>query len=427
MFGRLGFTLAALLALTIGRATAEELSPGEYLARASNCIACHTAPDGKPFAGGLRMATPVGDIFTTNITPDRETGIGDYSLADFDRAVRGGVTRDGRRLFPAMPYPSYVKMSDDDIAALYDFFLKTVTPVRQANVASTLGWPWNTRLPMMVWNSTAVDWGRYREKSARDEAWNRGAYLVQGPGHCGACHTQRNLMFAEKGYDEGSSSYLSGGNLDNWSAPNLTSDANTGLGRWSEDDIADYLKSGRNRHATAFGTMREVIDYSMQYLNDSDRRAIAKYLKSLPGVNDTGKQIWAYDGRTQTAMETGETSVAGGADYLRQCASCHGKDGRGVMDAPPLAGNPVVLDPDAASLINIVLNGSKALAIGPAPRTPTMPQFRTFMDDRQIADVVSFMRRSFGNDAASVAPSQVAQLRKDTDVESGRHIILRMR
>ncbi|MDF2115444.1 cytochrome c [Roseiarcaceae bacterium H3SJ34-1] len=427
MFGRLGFTLAAFLSLQIGHAAAEELSPGEYLARASNCIACHTATDGKPYAGGLRMATPVGDIFTTNITPDRETGIGDYTLADFDRAVRGGVTKDGRRLFPAMPYPSYAKMNDSDVAALYDFFIKAVTPVRQANVVSSLGWPWNTRLPMMVWNSVSVEWGTYREKSARDAEWNRGAYLVQGPGHCGACHTPRNLMFTEKGYDESSFAYLSGGNLDNWSAPNLTSDANTGLGRWSEDDIADYLKSGRNRHATAFGTMREVIDYSMQYLTDADRRAIAKYLKSLPGMNDTGKPIWAYDGRAQAALDKGETGIAGAAGYLRQCASCHGKDGRGVMDAPPLAGNPVVLDPDAASLVNIVLNGSKALAIGAPPRTPTMPQFRTFMDDRQIADVVSFMRRSFGNDAASIAPSQVAQMRKDTDVESGRHIILRMR
>jgi mono/diheme cytochrome c family protein len=427
MLRRLGYGLAGFLFLQIGLATAGDLSPGEYLARASNCIACHTASDGKPYAGGLRMATPVGDIFTTNITPDRETGIGDYSLADFDRAVRGGVTKDGRRLFPAMPYPSYAKMSDGDVAALYDFFLKTVTPVRQANISSTLGWPWNTRLPMMVWNSVSVEWGTYRDKILRDKEWNRGAYLVQGPGHCGACHTSRNLMFGEKGYDEGSTSYLAGGNLDNWSAPNLTSDANTGLGRWSEDDIADFLKNGRNRHATAFGTMREVIDYSMQYLNDADRRAIAKYLKSLPGVNDTGKPIWAYDGRTQTTLETGEPSVAGAADYLRQCASCHGKDGRGVTDAPPLAGNPVVLDPDAASLINIVLNGSKALAIGAPPRTPTMPQFRTFMDDRQIADVISFMRSSFGNDVSAVTPAHVAQLRNATDPESNRHVILRMR
>jgi len=427
MFGRLGLTLATLMTLHFGHVAAEELSPGEYLARASNCIACHTATDGKPYAGGLRMATPVGDIFTTNITPDRETGIGDYSLADFDRAVRGGVAKDGRRLFPAMPYPSYVKMSDGDVAALYDFFLKSVTPVRQANVVTTLGWPWNTRLPMMAWNSVAVEWGTYREKISRDADWNRGAYLVQGPGHCGACHTPRSFVFKEKGYDEGSSAYLAGGNLDNWSAPNLTSDANTGLGRWSEDDIAGYLKSGRNRHATAFGTMREVIDYSMQYLNDADRRAIAKYLKSLPGVNDTGKPVWAYDARTQAALDARETSSAGAADYLRQCASCHGKDGRGVLDAPPLAGNPVVLDPDPASLINIVLNGSKALAISAAPRTPTMPQFRTFMDDRQIADVISFMRSSFGNDASAVSPAHVAQLRNETDPESNPHVILRMR
>ena len=408
-------------------ASVAEMSKGEYIARAGNCVACHTMSEGVPYAGGLRMATPVGTIYTTNITPDPETGIGKYTLQEFDNAVRKGISRDGRNLYPAMPYPSYAKISDDDLRAMYDFFIKEVKPVRQRPTANEITWPLDARWPLSAWNWLMTEPGAYSPKSGFDEEWNRGAYLVQGLGHCGACHTPRGWAEQEKGLDERDATYLTGGVLDNWSAPNLRGDANTGLGRWTEEDLGAFLKTGRSRFGSAYGTMREVVEYSTSQMTDADLKAMAKYLKSLPGTADHSQSVWVYNATAAADLKAGKTGRPGAATYLRQCASCHGMDGRGVGDTAALAGNPSVLGSDPVSLIRVVLNGTMTSTDPAAPKGPAMPQFRTFLKDQEIADVVSFIRASWGNRGNEATAGRVSELRKLTDVSDDRTVILRMK
>ena len=255
---------------------------GQYLARAGDCGSCHTAPGGKSFAGGLRVPTPLGAIYSTNITPERKTGIGDWSFADFDRALRHGVAKDGHHLYPAMPYPSYAKLSDADMRGLYNFFMKEVTPVDQPNRPSEIVWPLDMRWPLAIWNLLFADDTRFRPNPDRDAAWNRGAYLVEGLGHCGACHTPRGIAWNEQGIDAGDPRLLTGEMLDFWSAPDLRGDPKAGLGAWSSADIVAFLKTGHNDHGTVFGSMRLVTRNSTLYLTDADLAAIATYLKSLP-------------------------------------------------------------------------------------------------------------------------------------------------
>jgi mono/diheme cytochrome c family protein len=421
-----------LILLFAGEASwaAENVAPptsrGEYLARAGDCVSCHSVPGGKAFAGGLKMGTPLGAIYSTNITPDRETGIGAYSLADFDRAVRRGIAKDGHRLYPAMPYPSYAKLTDADVAALYDFFMKQVPPVHQANSKSEIAAPWNMRWPLAIWDALFTTSGSYVNKNGHDAAWNRGAYLVQGLGHCGACHTVRGFAWQEKALDESGSSYLSGAELDAWYAPNLRGDARTGLGGWSKDDIVAFLKHGHNAHATAFGSMIDVVNNSTPYMSDDDLKAIADYLKSLPA--GSAQPAVAYSDATTTALRSGHAKEPGAGVFTGTCANCHGFDGKGFAPyMPPLAGNPVVLDKNPSSLINLVLNGSNPLVVKGTPEAYRMPQFRLQYSDQEIADVVTFIRNGWGNKAPAVTAAQVAKLRKSTDPTSDRVIILKMR
>jgi mono/diheme cytochrome c family protein len=401
-------------------------SHGEYLARAGDCVACHSVPGGKAFAGGLKMGSPLGAIYSTNITPDPETGIGTYSLEDFDRAVRTGIAKDGHRLYPAMPYPSYAKLTDADVAALYDFFMKQVPPVHQANLHNDIPSLLSFRWPLAIWNLVFSTSGSYVAKSDRDAEWNRGAYLVQGLGHCGACHTPRGFAWQEKALDDGSSGYLSGALLDAWYAPDLRGDIRTGLGTWSKDDLADFLKHGHNRGGTAFGSMIDVVNNSTPYLSDSDINAIAVYLKSLPAT--FAQQPVAYDDATTVALRSGRASLPGATIYTGACASCHGFDAKGFGPyTPALAGNPIVLDNDPSSLVNLVLNGSTPLVVKGAPDPYRMPQFRLQYSDQEIADVVTFIRNGWGNQAPAVTAAEVAKLRKTTDPTSDQVIILKMR
>lgn len=417
------FTLLAL-ALSASAARSQDNTRGEYLARAGDCVVCHTISEGAPFAGGLKMNTPVGAIYTTNITPDRETGIGDYSFEDFDRALRHGVARDGHRLYPAMPYPSYARVTEEDSRALYDYFMKDVKPVRQRNTPNEITAPWDARWPLGAWNLVGGG-APFRPDPAFDAEWNRGAYLVQGLGHCGACHTPRGWFLQEKGLDEKSGSFLSGGNLDNWSSPNLRGDLNTGLGRWSEEELTEYLKTGRNRHGSAFGAMRDVVAFSTSALGDEDIAAMAKYLKSLAPSIDRARPVWVYDDRARAALAAGKFETPGAATYMRQCASCHGIDGKGGGGLPPLAGNASVLDPDPASLINIVLNGAPAYGATDSEAGDSMPQFRSFLRDADIAQVVTFIRSSWGNRAPAATEAQSATLRKATTA-GGEGLIIRL-
>jgi mono/diheme cytochrome c family protein len=397
----------------------------EYAALASDCVACHSIPGGKAFAGGLKMGTPLGAIYSTNITPDPETGIGRYSLAEFDRAVRSGIARDGRHLYPAMPYPSYAKLSDADVVALYRFFMKQVRPVRQANIGSDIPTLLSFRWPLAIWNYFFAPSGSYVAKPSHDAAWNRGAYLVQGPAHCGACHTPRGIAIQEKALDESGSKFLAGAALDGWYAPGLRGNTRTGLGTWSNRDIVEFLKYGHNRVGTSFGSMTEAINNSTSYLSDGDLAAIAHYLKSLSATS--AQPAVVYSGATTMALRRPST-LAGGAVYAGSCASCHGFDGKGFTPyMPALAGNPVVLDRDPSSLINVTLNGSIPLVAKGVPDAYRMPQFRQQMSDQDVADVITFIRNGWGNQAPAVTAAQVAKLRKTTDPTSDQVIVLKMR
>jgi mono/diheme cytochrome c family protein len=399
----------------------------EYVARLGDCVACHSVPDGKPFAGGLKMGTPLGVVYTTNITPDKETGIGNYTLAEFDNAVRRGVARGGRRLYPVMPYPSYAKLSDADVKALYDYFLHGVRPVHQPNRPNELKWPLNMRWPLALWNTVFIDDQPYRANSAFDAAWNRGAYLVQGLGHCGACHTPRGVAFQEKALDERSDRYLSGALLDGWMASSLRGDLHAGLGTWSEQDIVELLKTGRNIHATVFGSMMDAFNNSTQFMSDADLAAIARYLKTLTARRGTQPQFVAEESTT-TALNAGDFSAAGSGLYFKQCGSCHGLDGRGHGKLlPPLAGNPTVIDDAPSSVINIVLNGAGRIVTGGVPDSYRMPPFRVLLSDRDVADLANFVRRSWENEAPAVSIEAVKSLRSSTDSVSDHVIILRMR
>jgi mono/diheme cytochrome c family protein len=397
---------------------------GEYVARLSDCVACHSVPGGAPFAGGLEMATPLGAIHATNITPDPETGIGRYSLTDFDRAVRHGVAPGSRRLYPAMPYPSYAKLSDDDVRALYAFFMKGVAPVKQANIASAIPWPLNMRWPIALWNGVFVDAEPYAPKTSQDELWNRGAYLVQGAGHCGSCHTPRGLAFNEKALDESGTSFLAGALLDGWYAPSLRDDHNTGLGRWSEPEIVQFLKTGRNRHAVVYGSMTEAFNNSTQFMSDEDLAAIARYLKSLPGDRQRDGEQWHYAEGSAAAL----LDKPGAHTYVTRCASCHGLDGKGQSEwMPLLAGATSALAKESASAINITLNGSQRVVAAGVPDAYRMPAFREQLSDQQIAEVLSFVRGTWGNHGSTVDAQAVSKLREHTDPASSSPIILHMR
>ncbi|MEW9678901.1 cytochrome c [Pseudomonas sp. TE50-2] len=403
-------------------ADAALVSRGEYVARLSDCVACHSLPGKAPFAGGLEMATPLGAIHATNITADREHGIGAYSLADFDRAVRQGVAPGGRRLYPAMPYPSYAKLSDDDVRALYAFFMKGVQPAAEANIPSSIPWPLNLRWPIALWNGLFAPTTAYAQKPDQDPLWNRGAYIVQGPGHCGSCHTPRGLAFNEKALDESGAPFLAGALLDGWYAPSLRQDHNTGLGRWSEAEIVQFLKTGRNRHAVVYGSMTEAFNNSTQFMSDDDLGAIARYLKALPGDPRRDGAPWQYQA-TAAAPD-----APGAHTYATRCASCHGADGKGQAEwMPPLAGATSMLAAENASAINITLNGSQRIVAAGVPDAYRMPAFREQLSDREIAEVLSFARSAWGNQGGAVQAKAVGELRGHTDPASSSPIILHMR
>jgi alcohol dehydrogenase (quinone), cytochrome c subunit len=424
------FLAGALLVLSGFGANAQESaasqSKGEYLARAGDCVACHSVPGGNAFAGALRMGTPMGAIYSTNITPDPDTGIGSYSLHDFERALRSGIAKDGHRLYPAMPYPSYAKINDDDIQALYTFFMNDVSPVHQQNKPNEIPWYLNQRWPLAIWDAIFSPKAGFAISQNHDAVWNRGAYLVEGLGHCGACHTPRGLAFQERALDPSIDKYLQGAELDAWYAPNLRGDLRTGLGEWSEDDIAAFLKSGHNGKGVVFGSMLDVVNNSTPYLADDDIRAMAIFLKSLPATEQQTK--FSYDDAATQALQGSKPQPPGAAVYAGACAACHGIDGKGQPPfMPPLAGNPVVLDADPSSLVNLVLNGAQPIVVKGVPDAYRMPQFRIQLSDEQIAQVLSFVRGAWGNDAGALKADLVKNLRPVTDPSSDRVIILRMR
>ena len=395
-------------------ADAALIQRGEYLARAGDCMACHTAKGGKPFAGGVPLATPIGTVYSTNITPDAKTGIGDYTYDDFDRALRHGVAKAGYTLYPAMPYPSYAKVRPDDVKALYAYFMHGVAPVDAPAKQNGIPWPLSMRWPLGIWRSVfapavATD---VAASPADDAMLARGRYLVEGLGHCGACHTARGAMLQEKALTDGDGpAFLNGGTVEQWFANDLRSDDAAGLGAWSTADIVEFLKSGRNAHSAAFGGMREVVADSTQYLSDGDLTAIATYLKSLAPAKP-GTPALAYSNATADLLRAGHPPTNGARLFLDNCAACHRSDGNGYAAVfPSLALSPTVNAADPVSLIHLVLDGSTMPGTASAPTQFTMPGFAQRLSDEQVAEVVTFIRSAWGNRAPSVSADDVRKVR----------------
>ena len=402
LLGFLGAALAAIpFAIEVGAGAEadqqnfQQIEHGQYLTTLADCVACHTRKDGgNPFAGGRPLETPFGTIVTPNITPDRETGIGNWTDEQFDNAVRRGIRADGSRLFPAMPYPYYTKMSHDDVMAIRAY-LATIQPVHNPVVANQLPFPVNVRLNMRVWDGLFFEQGEFKPDPNKSAQWNRGAFLVTGPGHCGACHTAKNFLGADKKSDA-----LQGGQVQGWFAPDITNDQAHGLGAMSIDDIVALLKTGHNEVATVTGPMAEEVEDSSAHFKDDDLKAIATYLKSLPG-SDT----------KETSLDPSDPRMAAGkAIYRDTCSACHGLDGNGVANLfPALAKAPSVRSKDPTSAIRVILRGARSVATQAEPTAPAMPSFAWQLKDDQVAAVATYIRNSWGKAAAPVSADDVAK------------------
>jgi mono/diheme cytochrome c family protein len=381
----------------------DQIEKGRYLTTAADCFACHTVPDiGQPFAGGRPIETPFGVITASNITPDIDTGIGAWSDEQFDDAVRKGVRPDGSRLYPAMPFPSYSKMSRGDVLAIRAY-LKTVEPVYQPVESDTLPFPFNIREAMRVWDALYFTEGEFQPDSQRSAAWNRGAYLVQGPGHCGACHTPKTFLGGDKSGEDFRGSYLQG-----WFAPDITGDRKEGIGQWSEADIRSYLKTGHNQMSAATGPMAEEVADSTSHYSDSDLDAMATYLKSLPE-------------RPNATPVKADSSVmtAGQAVYRDQCSACHGIDGRGVaMLFPSLAQSSLAHAISPTSAIRLILRGGRSVATAAEPTAPGMPSFGWQLDDAQVAAVLTYIRNAWQTEAPPVSADLVSRARAELRTRS---------
>jgi mono/diheme cytochrome c family protein len=370
---------------------------GKALVTAGDCIACHTAPGGVPFAGGLALQTPFGAIMTPNITPDPATGIGSWSADDFARAMHEGKRPGGARLYPAFPYTSYTKVTRADTDAIFAY-LRSLDPVSNSVNRNTLPFPFNIRASMAAWNTLFFTPGEFKPDPAKSEEFNRGAYLVEGLGHCGACHTPLNAFGANK-----ADHYLQGGQVDNWTAPNITNDAQTGLGKWSVDEVVQYLKTGQARGVIASGPMKDVVENSTAKMPDADIKAIAVYLKGRGATGSPAPApLAADDGR----MKVGE------AVFVDTCAACHVRSGEGIPHLfPKLAGATVAAQDDPSSLIRIIITGGRGAATDAHPTGPAMPSLGYRLSDEQIAAVVTYVRNSWGNAASPVTADAVKVLR----------------
>ena len=375
---------------------------GEYLARVGDCYACHTVRGGQPYAGGLEMDTPFGALYTTNITPEPDTGIGKWTADDFWAALHDGKSKDGSFLYPAMPYTNYTKVTREDSDAMYAYF-RTVKPVRQANVPPALGFPYNQRQLMLGWRTLYFKPGVYEDNPKQSKVWNRGAYLVEGLGHCNACHSARNILGAVSADDQYGGGLIP---VQNWYAPSLTSNRETGLGEWDIKEIVDLLRTGVSTRGAVYGPMSAVVQHSLQETSLSDLTAMATYLKSIA---QSGEAPETPQVRT-TAAQT-ETMLASGAKlYEKHCADCHQPRGEGVPRVyPPLANNQSIAMALPINAIRIVLNGGFPPSTEGNPRPYGMPPFAYDLSDDEVASVVTYIRQSWGNRAPAVAPVEIAR------------------
>ena len=376
----------------------DRIERGRYLAVLGDCAGCHTAAGGAPFAGGVALQTPFGTLVAPNITSDPETGIGNMTNEEFLAVLHEGRGHDGKRLYPAMPYPAYTKMTDDDVLALRAYFA-TVAPVSNRVVSNQLPFPLNIRLAMAIWNGLNFTPGRYQPNPQKSAVWNRGAYIVEGPAHCGTCHTPKTLLGGDK-----NSAALTGATLQGWFAPDITNDQRKGIGGWSMDDLVQYLKTGTNKWTLASGPMAEAVSHSTSRMNDEDILAIATYLK------DSGEG--GVSPKPEPVAASNNAMRAGAAIYKDSCAACHKDSGEGDANLfPRLAGSALVQSDDPTTLVRVVLHGTRAVSTAGAPTAPAMPAFDWRLEDAQVAAVVTYIRNNWGNAAGPVPASAVASQR----------------
>ncbi len=394
---------SAISSRAAGANDANTIVHGEYLARAGDCIACHTMPGGKLFGGQRPMATPFGTLYTPNISPDRQTGIGKWSADQFYAMMHTGHSSDGGLLYPAMPFAAYTKVTRADSDAIFAY-LKSVPPVRLANRAHDMRFPYNNRSLLLGWRTLYFREGEFQPDTAQSVEWNRGAYMVQGLGHCSMCHTAINALGGSS-----ESKAFEGGliPMQAWYAPSLTSNREAGLGEWSIEDITSLLRTGVSRRGAVYGPMAEVVYDSLQYLSDEDIRAMAVYLKSLPphGGEATSPSATASE-------EKDRLFPLGSKIYDAQCATCHGAKGLGKLpDFPPLANNQSIQMTSSVNPIRMVLNGGYPPGTSRNPQPYGMPPFAQSLSDEEVAAVVTFIRTAWGNHGTAISARDVNELR----------------
>ena len=393
-----------LLTRPIDNAAADsaQLLRGQYLVVAGDCMSCHLRDGGEPFAGGLGLNTPFGVIYSSNITSDPQTGIGAWTSEQFYQAMHDGKGVHGENLYPAFPYPWFRRASRADDDAILSF-LKTTPAVNYTPPKNHLPFPLNMRSAVSGWNLLFLKSEEFKDDPAQSAEWNRGAYLVNGLGHCGGCHTPKNALGADK-----SEQFLRGGDLETWVAPDLTANPRTGLGDWKIDDITEYLRTGRSAHAAAGGPMADVITYSTSLMNDDDRHAIATYLKSQAASP------------TVTAKTADSQAMHRGAEiYSDACSSCHLEDGVGQSRLfPPLGHDAMLQQANPAGLLHLILAGTRIGTSASRPSPLAMPSFAWKLSDQEIADVSTFIRNSWGNQAAPISESEVSELRRKLNLET---------
>lgn len=403
---------------------------GLYVAQMADCMACHTTANGKPFAGGLGIESPFGLIYTSNITPDKDAGIGGWTLDQFRAALVDGVAPGNRRLYPAMPYENYRAMSEEDIRALYDYFMKEVKPVAERPPATQLAFPYNQRWGIRVWNWLALGKAGFNPAESvvgADPSLRRGAYLVQALGHCGACHSPRTDLFAQQGLTGADARFLTGGVIGDWVAPDLRG-AKSAAQRWSHEQLKAFLRTGRNAETGVTGEMALAIEHSLSHMTDDDATAMTAYLQALgpggprkPGgpaapASDADGIVARLDASTDATakkLAAAKDLTEGERLYLDNCAVCHFTDGRGAPEVfPALAGNSLVTSAKPQGLITTILIGAAMPSTALRPERLIMPGFAQRLDDEEVAALAGFLRKAWGNDAAAVTPGTVADTRK---------------
>ncbi|MBP2170270.1 mono/diheme cytochrome c family protein [Erwinia toletana] len=387
---------------------AQLIKQGEYVSRLGDCSACHSIPGKAEFAGGLAIESNLGTIWSTNITPDKQHGIGNYSEQQFNDAVRKGVLPDGTRLYPAMPYPDYAKISDEDMHALYTYFMQGVKPSAEQPPETDLSFPFSQRWGMRFWNWAFASDKPFQPIGGASAEINRGAYLVESLGHCGSCHTPRGIGMNEKALDSSDEQFLAGGNLNGWEVPSLR-----GLPRWSEKEIVDYLATGRNDKAAVGGEMTSVVEHSSSYMTDADLQAIASYLKFLGGNPALATGDASAAQATEAKLTAAKNLNLGERLYLDNCGACHFVSGKGAAGIfPELDQATIVNAQDPGGLIHTILAGAQQPSTARAPSTLVMPGFAQRLNDDEVAQLATFIRQGWSNKAPAVTADQVKDVRE---------------